>query len=117
MKGTMAIEGDIVTALFTDGNTQVLGSWRIRRPKRIRVYLCRLRNVSPEGSTLRTRPMKSLCREWAAHNLLHGLHVRRSRTANVDFEADTGKAKAAAYFALAAVYGIFWKLLNKNEHD
>lgn len=111
----MAIEEGIVTALFTDGNTQVLGSWRVRRPKRIRVYLCRLRNVSPEGSTLRTRPMKSLCREWAAHNLLHGLQVRRSRTA--DFEAETGKAKAAAYFALAAVYGIFWRMLNKNEDD
>ena len=102
-----------IKALFADGDTQVQGSWRVRCPRTIDRYLRRFRNKSPEGCTLRTRSLQSLRREWMAHNLLHGLHILRERTADVDFETDTGKAKAAAYFALAAVYRVVWRMLNK----
>ncbi len=103
-----------VKVLFTDGGTQVQCSWRVRRPRAIDRYLRRFRNKSPEGCTLRTRSLPSLRREWMAHNLLHGLHIQTARTADVDFEADTGKLKAAAYFALAAAYGIMWRMLNRK---
>lgn len=113
MENTTIEEGG-VKALFTDGDTQVQGSWRVRSPRAIDRYLRRFRNKSPEGCTLRTRSLPSLRREWMAHNLLHGLHIKRERTADVDFEGDTGKPKAAAYFALAAAYGIMWRMLNKQ---
>ena len=112
--GNTVIEVCGIKVLFADGDTQVQGSWRVRRPRVIDRYLCRFKNKSPEGCTLRTRSLLSLRREWMAHNLLHGLHIKRERTADVDFETDTGKAKAAAYFALAAVYKIVWRMLNKQ---
>lgn len=112
--GNTVIEVCGIKVLFADSDTQVQGSWRVRSPRTIDRYLRRFRNKSPEGCTLRTRSLQSLRREWMAHNLLHGLHIQRERTADVDFETDTGKAKAAAYFALAAVYRVVWKMLNKQ---
>ena len=102
---------DIITA--PDGTVQIKGSWRMRPPKEIKAVLLLLRKRAEDKSALRTRSVRSLRREWMAHNLLHGLHIQRERTADVDFETDTGKAKAAAYFALAAVYRVVWRMLNK----
>ncbi len=110
----VVIEACRIKVRFADGDTQVQGSWRVRSPRTIDQCLRRFRNESPEGSTLRTRSLQSLRREWMAHNLLHGLHIQRERTADVDFETNTGKAKAAAYFALAAVYRVVWRMLNKQ---
>ena len=110
----VTIEVCSIKVLFADGDTQVQGSWRVRSPRTIDRYLRRFRNKSPEGCTLRTRSMRSLAREWMAHNLLHSLGIKPERTADVDFETDTGKAKAAAYFALAAVYKIVWRMLDKQ---
>ena len=106
---------DIITA--PDGTVQIKGSWRVRSPKAIKAGLLLLRKRADDKSALRTRSVRSLAREWMAHNLLHGLHIQRERTADVDFETDTGKAKAAAYFALAAVYRVVWRMLNKQTNS
>ena len=103
---------DIITA--PDGTVQIKGSWLIRSPKAIKAWLLLLRKRAEGKSALRARSVRSLAGEWMAHNLLHGLHIQRERTADVDFETDTGKAKAAAYFALAAVYRVVWRMLDKQ---
>ena len=104
----------VYTIIAPDGTVQIKGSWRVRSPKAIKAGLLLLRKRAEGKSALRTRSVRSLAREWMAHNLLHGLHIQRERTADVDFETDTGKAKAAAYFALAAVYRVVWRMLNKQ---
>lgn len=106
---------DIITA--PDGTVQIKGSWRVRSPKAIKAGLLLLRKRAEVKSALRTRSVRSLAREWMAHNLLHSLGIKPERTADVDFETDTGKAKAAAYFALAAVYRVVWRMLNKQTNS
>lgn len=109
--GNMVIEVCGIKVLFADSDTQVQGSWRVRSPRTIDRYLRRFRNKTPEGCTLRTRSLQSLRREWMAHNLLHGLHVQRERTADVDFETAQPWHLAAGYFSLAAIYRALWRVL------
>ncbi len=94
-----------------DGTVQIIGSWHVREPKTIKAGLLSLRGRAVEKSALRTRSVRSLAREWMAHNLLHSLGIKPERTADVDFETTQPWHLAAGYFMLAAVYRALWRVL------
>ena len=100
---------DIITA--PDGTVQIKGSWRVRSPRAIKAGLLLLRKRAAGTSALRTRSVRSLAREWMAHNLLHSLGIKPERTADVDFETAQPWRLAAGYFMLAAVYRALWRVL------
>lgn len=93
-----------------DGTVKIIGSRHVRSPKAINAALLALRGGGDE-SALRTRSVRSLAREWMAHNLLHSMGIKPERTADVDFETAQPWHLAAGYFMLAAVYRALWRVL------
>lgn len=49
------------------------------------LYLDKEKKENPD-SPVWNRSIRSLCFEWATHNVLYALGIRRSKTADVDFE-------------------------------
>ncbi len=101
---------EMETEWRTDGTCQVRGSFRVRPPRGIRARVSALKAAAPEGTAPALRSAASLRREWMAHNMLYFVGFQRARTADVDFEARTGRVKAFCYFALSALYRAAWRL-------
>jgi hypothetical protein len=105
-----------VECTFTEQTTRVTASWRVAQPYGIKVMVAAFRSRSPEWGTMRGRTERSLRNEWAAHNFLYQLGYETARTADADFERDTGYFKAAAYALLAIAYSCLWRrLINRNK--
>lgn len=54
------------------------------------------------GHCVWNRSIQSLKREWAAHNLLYSLNIRREKTKDVDFDYPQGFFHRFAYFILGS---------------
>ena len=54
-----------------------------------------------------TRSISSQRREWEAHNLLHYLHIFKSRTSSVDLDQKESLFRKTGYFFLSLIYRIF----------
>ena len=55
------------------------------------------------------RSMKSLRREWAAHNLAYKLGVRRSKTHDVDFDYPQTWLSKLSYWVIGGIAMLFIK--------
>ena len=55
------------------------------------------------------RTTKSLCREWAAHNLAYSLGVKRSKTKDVDLEYPQKVLAKIFYAVVGAISMLFIK--------
>ena len=78
-------------------SVKLVGSWEVRakgEQKRI------LADLLEEFPFLKERSLPSYLREWRAHNLLYGLGLFRSHTADVDLDAGEPLWRRAIYWAL-----------------
>ena len=69
---------------ITPDNIHITSSFEVRKDDFERELLA-MREAHPE-SRVWNRSIKSLKREWAAHNAFHALGVFRTKTADVDLD-------------------------------
>lgn len=69
---------------ISPNNIQLESSYLVRKKDFLR-ELATIRASHPDCLVWKKRSLKSLAREWAAHNALHALGIFRSRTAHTDF--------------------------------
>lgn len=100
-----------MSVTYRKGATHVSGSYKVRSPREIASAVSFIRCAAPAWASCRRRTAQSMRREWEAHNLLYRLHVARARTAAADFEPDTGRALAACYYVLSALYRAAWRVI------
>ena len=62
-----------------------------------------IKNALPEHAIWGCRTMASLRREWATHNLLYALGIKRERTADVDLNAGQKWYVRFAYFIVGSI--------------
>ncbi len=100
-----------VSVTYRTDDTHAAGSHKVRSPRGIAAAVSSIRAAAPAWASCARRTEKSMRREWEAHNLLYRLHVARKRTASADFEPHTGRALAACYFCLSALYRAAWRVI------
>lgn len=76
------------SAITTPANTHITDSCLVKSKEEMRGYLQSLRDASDGDMAINKRDMESMVREWRSHNFFYGLHVFRSRTHDVDLEAE-----------------------------
>ena len=92
---------------ITPTNIQLKSSFEVRKEDFERELLA-MREAHPE-SLVWNRSIKSLSREWAAHNALHALGVFRKKTADVDLDWPQGWLFRIGYAVVGAVVWPFIK--------
>ena len=66
-----------------DNRVKLIDSYLVPKRKFSR-ELTAIRNLHPDIPLWKTRSIRSMRLEWAAHNLLYDLGIRRTLTADVD---------------------------------
>ena len=91
----------------TPTNIQLKSSFEVRKDDFERELLA-MREAHPE-SLVWNRSIKSLKREWAAHNAFHALGGGRTKTADVDLDWPQGWMYRIGYGLVGAVVWPFIK--------
>ena len=91
----------------TPTNIQLKSSFEVRKEDFERELLS-MREAHPE-SLVWNRSIKSLKREWAAHNAFHALGVFRKQTADVDLDWPQGWLTRVGYAVAGAIVWPFIK--------
>ena len=65
---------------------RVLSSYEIEDKDKRNDILCILKDYEENNKSIHNRSLESMRLEWYIHNLLYDLHIKRSRTKDVDFE-------------------------------
>lgn len=91
----------------TPTNIQLKSSFEVRKEDFERELLS-MREAHPE-SLVWNRSIKSLKREWAAHNAFHAMGVFRKQTADVDLDWPQGWFYRIGYGLVGAVVWPFIK--------
>ena len=91
----------------TPTNIQLKSSFEVRKEDFERELLS-MREAHPE-SLVWNRSVRSLKREWAAHNAFHALGVFRKQTADVDLDWPQGWFYRIGYGLVGAVVWPFIK--------
>ena len=92
---------------ITPTNLQLKSSFEVKKEDFERELLA-MREAHPE-SLVWNRSIKSLKREWAAHNAFHALGVFRKQTADVDLDWPQGWLMRIGYAVAGAVVWPFIK--------
>lgn len=83
----------VIEYYVTKNNIHIENSYILTKEDRIRQYLINLRdNVEScelNCIVLYRRTIKSLTKEWIAHNVLYKLHIARSHTKSVDLNIES----------------------------
>lgn len=83
---------------FWSDNMRIIDSYKIKSKKKMKEILEEALNRDSFYITKRT--MKSLIREWRAHNVLYTLHLFRKHTKDCDFESKQKLRIKIIYFIL-----------------
>ena len=77
---------------ITEYNIHIENSYILTKEDRIRQYLINLRDniecCELDCIVFHRRTIKSLIKEWIAHNVLYKLHIVRSHTKSVDLNVE-----------------------------
>ena len=92
---------------ITSDNIHLTSSFEVGKADFERELLS-MREAHPE-SLVWNRSIKSLAREWAAHNAFHALGIFRSKTADVDLDWPQGWIFRIGYTVVGAVVWPFIK--------
>ena len=92
---------------ITPTNIQLKSSFQVKKADFERELLA-MREAHPE-SLVWNRSIKSLKREWAAHNAFHALGVFRTKTADVDLDWPQNWLMRIGYAVAGAVVWPFIK--------
>lgn len=76
----------------TEDNIHIENSYILTKEDRIRQYIINLRDnieiAELNCIVFQKRTIKSLTKEWIAHNVLYKLHIARSHTKSVDLNIE-----------------------------
>ena len=92
---------------ITPTNIQLKSSFEVKKEDFERELLA-MREAHPE-SLVWNRSIKSLKREWAAHNAFHALGVFKSKTADVDLDWPQNWLTRLGYYVVGVVVWPFIK--------
>ena len=77
---------------ITENNIHIENSYLLTEESRIKQYLINLRDniecCELDCIVFHRRTIKSLTKEWIAHNVLYKLHIARSHTGSVDLNIE-----------------------------
>lgn len=93
---------DIVYKLTKDCLT-IYNGYQTSNKKQMVSFLTSLRNIKNKDTIVARRSIKSMVREWRAHNLLYNLHLFRSHTQDVDLDKEPWY-RQVIYFILSIFY-------------
>lgn len=93
---------DIIYKLTKDCLT-IYDGYQISDKKQMVSFLTSLRTDEDKDTIVSTRSIKSMIREWQAHNLLYNLHLFRSHTQDVDLDKEPWY-RQVIYFILSIFY-------------
>ena len=89
---------------LTADNTHIENSYRVKSRSDMKEVISRIRTALPPGEYAINRlSVRSMVREWRAHNLLYALGLWRERTRSVDLNENTWPVRAC-YFVLSCLY-------------
>lgn len=90
----------------TPDNTHIENSYLVKSRKDMRGLLECIELNSHCGDAVRRIPLKTMIREWRAHNLLYALGIARRRTGSVDLNENKWPVRVM-YFIMSLMY---WRL-------
>ena len=93
---------DIVYKLTKDCLT-IYNGYQTSNKEQMVSFLTSLRNNENKDTIVARRTIKSMVREWRAHNLLYNLHLFRSHTQDVDLDKEPWY-RQVVYFILSTLY-------------
>lgn len=106
MKIALQLHGETFLAEADSKNTRIYSSYLVKSRADMRGLLVLLRVKAPDCALVNDIPLKTMIREWRAHNLLYALHIQRERTRDVDLNEESWWRKAC-YAVLSLMY---WRI-------
>lgn len=91
----------------TDNNLKLKSSYKVKKDDFVRELLA-MRESHPE-SLVWNRSIKSLAREWAAHNALHAMGIFQTKTADVDLNWPQNWLTRIGYYVAGVIVWPFIK--------
>lgn len=104
MKNSVTIDGLSVT--LSERNIHIQDSYTVRKRSKISSILSDIQDYAHEcelDTPMDKRSMKSMVREWVAHNNLHTLGIYRKRTGSVDLDYPQKWYLSVGYFILSII--------------
>lgn len=74
--------------IISEDNIHIKNSYTITKEGYIKDILTNLKNKISDHIVFQKRTIKSLTKEWIAHNVLYKLHIARSHTKSVDLNIE-----------------------------
>lgn len=99
-KLVVTYKGLFFSVICSDVNTHIEDSWRITGRSDMKEFLNIIREMTPEEEAVNKRSVKSMVREWRAHNLLYRLGLFKSHTKDVDLNTGQPWYISVAYFLI-----------------
>lgn len=90
----------------TPDNTHIENSYLVKSRKEMRNILIAIEYDSNCGDAIRRIGIKTMVREWRAHNLLYALGIARERTGSVDLNEEPWYRR----WAYAVLSSMYWRL-------
>jgi hypothetical protein len=89
-----------------DNNIQIADSYKISKHQFDKI-LNDIVSKYPNHIVIQNRNIKSIKNEWAVHNLLYALHIKRTRTGSVDINWPINKYASLLYNILGPISLLF----------
>ena len=90
---------------ITKNNLHIVDSYKVSKTK-FEGELAKIKGLHPNSDVWK-RSTKSLCKEWATHNLCYAMHLFRSHTKDVDLNYPQKWYEKLGYGIVGAVALLF----------
>ena len=74
--------------IVSKDNIHIENSYAVTDENSIEIFLINLKSEISDHIVFQKRTIKSLTKEWIAHNVLYKLHIARSHTKSVDLNVE-----------------------------
>jgi len=88
---------------ITDNNVHIHDSYKIKGKWKKLAVIERILEIQPDAFKIRS--IRSVLREWRAHNILYRWHIKRDSTMHTDIEIHQ-KLKYKIGYLLVNIFGI-----------
>lgn len=82
------MDNNDIKYIISENNIRIENSYTITKEGYIKNILTNLKDKISDHIVFKKRTIKSLTREWIAHNVLYKLHIARSHTKSVDLNIE-----------------------------
>lgn len=83
------MDNNNIEYIISEDNIRIENSYVITTEDYIELILTNLKNKISDHIVFQKRTIKSLTKEWIAHNVLYKLHIARSHTKSVDLNIES----------------------------